>query len=208
MKANFTIVVAALIGYSLNITLGHDASEGLANSVLYRLYDHSADFCFTSFIETKRFTTQINPDTGEIFATIAKTAHYYSGTLRGGDDRHNIFILSPFYTPTHGRTVLISARGTVDRHHHVGGGIHLSGQAIGGAISDRIGRRAVLMGITCCWRFRSPPPSCSVADRRARLYPHDAGTAVVLSWHKSNGAMVGVNRSDALMCVPLVSRCL
>ncbi|SUH16917.1 citrate-proton symporter [Salmonella enterica subsp. enterica] len=54
------IVVAALIGYSLNITLGtrRDIGVGLANSVLYRLYDHSADFCFTSFITRNRGVLQ------------------------------------------------------------------------------------------------------------------------------------------------------
>ncbi len=87
---------------------------------------------------------------------------------------------------------LISARrGRFDRHH-VGGGIQFYLVA-GGAISDRIGRRAVLMGIT--FAGADATARRTVADRRARLYPHDAGTAVVLFLFSANGAMVrGVNR--------------
>lgn len=96
------IVVAALIGYSLNITLGHDAiSEwGWPNSVLYRLYDHSADFCFTSFITRNRgvFTTQASPrHQGNFCNYRQKLAHYYGRNAAGGDDHHNVLFYHRLY---------------------------------------------------------------------------------------------------------------
>ncbi|SUG89435.1 citrate-proton symporter [Salmonella enterica subsp. enterica] len=96
------IVVAALIGYSLNITLGtrRDIGVGLANSVLYRLYDHSADFCFTSFITRNRsvFTTQASPrHQGNFCNYRQKLAHYYGRNAAGGDDHHNVLFYHRLY---------------------------------------------------------------------------------------------------------------
>lgn len=99
------------------------------------------------------------------------------------------FYFITVYTPTYGRTVLnLSARDSLIVTMLVGVS-NFIWLPIGGAISDRIGRRAVLMGITLLALITTARHA--MADRRARLYPHDAGTAVVLFlFGMYNGAMV------------------
>lgn len=158
------IVVAALIGYSLNITLGHDTISEWGWRIPFFIGCMIIPLIFIlrrSLQETEAFLQRkYRPDTREIFATIAKNWRIITaGTLLVAMTTTTLYFIT-VYTPTHGRTVLnLSARDSLIVTMLVGVS-NFIWLPIGGAISDRI-------------------------DRRARLYPHGAGTAVVLFlfWH-------------------------
>lgn len=181
------IVVAALIGYSLNITLGHDAISEWGWRIPFFIGCMIIPLIFVlrrSLQETEAFLQRKHrPDTREIFATIAKNWRIITvGTLLVAMTTTTFYFIT-VYTPTYGRTVLnLSARDSLIVTMLVGVS-NFIWLPIGGAISDRIGRRTVLMGITLLALITTARHA--VADRRARLYPHDAGTAVVLFlfWH-------------------------
>lgn len=187
------IVVAALIGYSLNITLGHDAISEWGWRIPFFIGCMIIPLIFVlrrSLQETEAFLQRKHrPDTVEIFATIAKNWRIITaGTLLVAMTTTTFYFIT-VYTPTYGRTVLnLSARDSLIVTMLVGVS-NFIWLPIGGAISDRIGRRAVLMGITLLALITTARHA--MADRRARLYPHDAGTAVVLFlFGMYNGAMV------------------
>lgn len=148
------IVVAALIGYSLNITLGHDAiSEwGWGWRIPFFIGCMIIPLIFVlrrSLQETEAFLQRKHrPDTREIFATIAKNWRIITaGTLLVAMTTTTFYFIT-VYTPTYGRTVLnLSARDSLIVTMLVGVS-NFIWLPIGGAISDRIGRRTVLMGIT------------------------------------------------------------
>lgn len=88
------------------------------------------------------------------------------------------FYFITVYTPTYGRAVLhLSARDSpvVTMLVGISNFIWLP---IGGAISDRIGRRPVLMGITVLALITTA--GNALAHRRTRFYAHDVGPALVL----------------------------
>lgn len=88
------------------------------------------------------------------------------------------FYFITVYTPTYGRAVLhLSARDSLLVTMLVGIS-NFIWLPIGGAISDRIGRRPVLMGITLLALFTTAGDA--LAHRRAGFYPYDAGPALVL----------------------------
>ncbi|KAF0786327.1 hypothetical protein L243_10040, partial [Salmonella enterica subsp. enterica serovar Worthington str. BCH-3008] len=102
-----------------------------------------------SLQETEAFLQRKHrPDTREIFATIAKNWRIITaGTLLVAMTTTTFYFIT-VYTPTYGRTVLnLSARDSLIVTMLVGVS-NFIWLPIGGAISDRIGRRAVLMGIT------------------------------------------------------------
>ncbi len=144
------IVVAALIGYSLNITLGHDAKWGWRIPFFIGCMIIPLIFVLRrSLQETEAFLQRKHrPDTREIFATIAKNWRIITaGTLLVAMTTTTFYFIT-VYTPTYGRTVLnLSARDSLIVTMLVGVS-NFIWLPIGGAISDRIGRRAVLMGIT------------------------------------------------------------
>ncbi len=138
-----------------------------------------------SLQETEAFLQRKHrPDTREIFATIAKNWRIITaGTLLVAMTTTTFYFIT-VYTPTYGRTVLnLSARDSLIVTMLVGVS-NFIWLPIGGAISDRIGRRAVLMGITLL-ALITTWPVMQWLTAAARLYPHDAGTAVVLFlfWH-------------------------
>lgn len=93
------------------------------------------------------------------------------------------FYFITVYTPTYGRAVLhLSARDSLLVTMLVGIS-NFIWLPIGGAISDRIGRRPVLMGVTVLALLTTAGDA--LAYRRAGFHPHDAGPAVVLVllWH-------------------------
>lgn len=145
------IVVAALIGYSLNITLGHDAISEWGWRIPFFIGCMIIPLIFVlrrSLQETEAFLQRKHrPDT-EIFATIAKNWRIITaGTLLVAMTTTTFYFIT-VYTPTYGRTVLnLSARDSLIVTMLVGVS-NFIWLPIGGAISDRIGRRAVLMGIT------------------------------------------------------------
>lgn len=182
------IVVAALIGYSLNITLGHDAISEWGWRIPFFIGCMIIPLIFVlrrSLQETEAFLQRKHrPDTREIFATIAKNWRIITaGTLLVAMTTTTFYFIT-VYTPTYGRTVLnLSARDSLIVTMLVG-------------VSN--------FYLVTHWRrdFRPDWPSRrvnghyvagadhhlarhAVADRRTRLYPHDAGTAVVLFlfWH-------------------------
>ncbi|EMD9037983.1 tricarballylate/proton symporter TcuC [Salmonella enterica] len=146
------IVVAALIGYSLNITLGHDAISEWGWRIPFFIGCMIIPLIFVlrrSLQETEAFLQRKHrPDTREIFATIAKNWRIITaGTLLVAMTTTTFYFIT-VYTPTYGRTVLnLSARDSLIVTMLVGVS-NFIWLPIGGAISDRIGRRAVLMGIT------------------------------------------------------------
>ncbi|EJK2877557.1 tricarballylate/proton symporter TcuC [Salmonella enterica] len=151
------IVVAALIGYSLNITLGHDAISEWGWRIPFFIGCMIIPLIFVlrrSLQETEAFLQRKHrPDTREIFATIAKNWRIITaGTLLVAMTTTTFYFIT-VYTPTYGRTVLnLSARDSLTRDSLIVtmlvGVSNFIWLPIGGAISDRIGRRAVLMGIT------------------------------------------------------------
>lgn len=146
------IVVAALIGYSLNITLGHDTISEWGWRIPFFIGCMIIPLIFIlrrSLQETEAFLQRkYRPDTREIFATIAKNWRIITaGTLLVAMTTTTLYFIT-VYTPTYGRTVLnLSARDSLIVTMLVGVS-NFIWLPIGGAISDRIGRRAVLMGIT------------------------------------------------------------
>ncbi|EAR1628466.1 tricarballylate/proton symporter TcuC [Salmonella enterica] len=146
------IVVAALIGYSLNITLGHDTISEWGWRIPFFIGCMIILLIFIlrrSLQETEAFLQRkYRPDTREIFATIAKNWRIITaGTLLVAMTTTTLYFIT-VYTPTYGRTVLnLSARDSLIVTMLVGVS-NFIWLPIGGAISDRIGRRAVLMGIT------------------------------------------------------------
>lgn len=99
------------------------------------------------------------------------------------------FYFITVYTPTYGRAVLhLSARDSTVVTMLVGIS-NFIWLPIGGAISDRIGRRPVLMGITVLALITTA--GNALAHRRARFHSHDIGPALVLIlFGMYNGAMV------------------
>lgn len=88
------------------------------------------------------------------------------------------FYFITVYTPTYGRAVLhLSARDSLLVTMLVGIS-NFIWLPIGGALSDKIGRRPVLMGITVLALLTTAGDA--MAHRRAGFHPHDAGAAVVL----------------------------
>lgn len=109
------IVVAALIGYSLNITLGHDAISEWGWRIPFFIGCMIIPLIFVlrrSLQETEAFLQRKHrPDTREIFATIAKNWRIITaGTLLVAMTTTTFYFIT-VYTPTYGRTVLnLSAR--------------------------------------------------------------------------------------------------
>lgn len=109
------IVVAALIGYSLNITLGHDAISEWGWRIPFFIGCMIISLIFVlrrSLQETEAFLQRKHrPDTREIFATIAKNWRIITaGTLLVAMTTTTFYFIT-VYTPTYGRTVLnLSAR--------------------------------------------------------------------------------------------------
>ncbi len=108
------IVVAALIGYSLNITLGHDAISEWGWRIPFFIGCMIIPLIFVlrrSLQETKRFYNASIAPTPEIFATIAKNWRIITaGTLLVAMTTTTFYFIT-VYTPTYGRTVLnLSAR--------------------------------------------------------------------------------------------------
>lgn len=141
-----------MIGYSLNITLGHDTISEWGWRIPFFIGCMIIPLIFIlrrSLQETEAFLQRkYRPDTREIFATIAKNWRIITaGTLLVAMTTTTLYFIT-VYTPTHGRTVLnLSARDSLIVTMLVGVS-NFIWLPIGGAISDRIDRRAVLMGIT------------------------------------------------------------
>ncbi|SUG20919.1 citrate-proton symporter [Salmonella enterica subsp. arizonae] len=96
------IVVAALIGYSLNITLGHDTISEWGWRISFFIGCMIIPLIFIlrrSLQETEAFLQRkYRPDTREIFATIAKKlAHHYGRNAAGGNDHHNALFYHRLY---------------------------------------------------------------------------------------------------------------
>ena len=146
------IVVAALIGYGLNVTLGHDEISEWGWRIPFFIGCMIIPLIFVlrrSLQETEAFLQRKHrPDTREIFTTIAKNWRIITaGTLLVAMTTTTFYFIT-VYTPTYGRTVLnLSARDSLVVTMLVGIS-NFIWLPIGGAISDRIGRRPVLMGIT------------------------------------------------------------
>ena len=123
---------------------------GLAHSVLYWLYDYSFDLRPAPLAAGNGRILQRThrPDTGKFSPLSSKLASDRSaGTLLVAMTTTTFYFIT-VYTPTYGRAVLhLSARDSpvVTMLVGISNFIWLP---IGGAISDRIGRRPVLMGIT------------------------------------------------------------
>lgn len=146
------IVVAALIGYGLNATLGHDEISEWGWRIPFFIGCMIIPLIFVlrrSLQETETFLQRKHrPDTREIFTTIAKNWRIITaGTLLVAMTTTTFYFIT-VYTPTYGRTVLnLSARDSLIVTMLVGIS-NFIWLPIGGAISDRIGRLPVLMGIT------------------------------------------------------------
>lgn len=146
------IVVAALIGYSLNVLLGHDQIAQWGWRIPFFIGCMIIPLIFVlrrSLQETEAFLQRTHrPDTREIFATIMQNWRLIiAGTLLVAMTTTTFYFIT-VYTPTYGRTVLnLTARDSLIVTMLVGIS-NFIWLPIGGAISDRIGRRAVLMGIT------------------------------------------------------------
>ncbi len=95
------IVVAALIGYSLNITLGHDAISEWGWRIPFFIGCMIIPLIFVlrrSLQETEAFLQRKHrPDTGKFCNYRQKLAHYYSRNAAGGDDHHNVLFYHRLY---------------------------------------------------------------------------------------------------------------
>lgn len=102
------IVVAALIGYSLNITLGHDTISEWGWRIPFFIGCMIIPLIFIlrrSLQETEAFLQRkYRPDTREIFATIAKNWRIITaGMLLVAMTTTTLYFIT-VYTPTYGRT--------------------------------------------------------------------------------------------------------
>lgn len=146
------IVVAALIGYSLNVLLGHDQIAQWGWRIPFFIGCMIIPLIFVlrrSLQETEAFLQRTHrPDTREIFATIMQNWRLIiAGTLLVAMTTTTFYFIT-VYTPTYGKSVLnLTARDSLIVTMLVGIS-NFIWLPIGGALSDRIGRRAVLMGIT------------------------------------------------------------
>lgn len=146
------IVMAALIGYALNETLGHDEIAEWGWRIPFFIGCLIIPLIFVlrrSLQETEAFLQRKHrPDTKEILTTIVKNWRIISaGTLLVAMTTTTFYFIT-VYTPTYGRAVLhLSARDSLLVTMLVGIS-NFIWLPIGGALSDKIGRRPVLMGIT------------------------------------------------------------
>lgn len=175
---------------------------GLAYSILYWLHDYSFDLRAPPLASGNRRLLQRThrPDTGEIFTTIIKNWRLIAaGTLLVAMTTTTFYFIT-VYTPTYGRAVLhLSARDSLIVTMLVGIS-NFIWLPIGGAISDRIGRRPVLMGITILALITTA--GYALAHRRARFHAHDDGPALVLVlfWYVQRGNGRRTHRGDACLC--------
>jgi hypothetical protein len=166
---------------------------GLAHSLLYWLYDYSADFCAaarcrkpTPSCSAHRLTLE-DPDHYR-----QKLAHIGAGTLLVAMTTTTFYFIT-VYTPTYGRAVLhLSARDSLLVTMLVGIQLYLVTDWRG--ISDRIGRRPVLMGITLLALLTTWP-----VMHWLTAAPDFTRMTLVLLWFSFffgmyNGAMVAAHR--------------
>lgn len=146
------IIMAALIGYALNATLEHEEIAAWGWRIPFFIGCLIIPLIFVlrrSLQETEEFLQRKHrPDTKEILTTIARNWRIITaGTLLVAMTTTTFYFIT-VYTPTYGRAVLhLSARDSLLVTMLVGIS-NFIWLPIGGAISDRIGRRPVLMGIT------------------------------------------------------------
>jgi MHS family citrate/tricarballylate:H+ symporter-like MFS transporter len=144
--------MAALIGYALNATLEHEEIADWGWRIPFFIGCLIIPLIFVlrrSLQETEEFLQRKHrPDTKEILTTIARNWRIITaGTLLVAMTTTTFYFIT-VYTPTYGRAVLhLSARDSLLVTMLVGIS-NFIWLPIGGAISDRIGRRPVLMGIT------------------------------------------------------------
>lgn len=188
------IVVAALIGYALNLTLSHDEISEWGWRIPFFIGCMIIPLIFVlrrSLQETDEFLKRKHrPDTAEIFATIAKNWRIIiAGTMLVAMTTTTFYFIT-VYTPTYGRTVLnLTTRDSLIVTMLVGIS-NFIWLPIGGAISDRIGRRPVLMGITILALITTLP-----AMSWLTAAPDFTRMTIVLLWFSFffgmyNGAMV------------------
>ncbi|VTN15024.1 Proline porter II [Raoultella terrigena] len=164
--------------------------KGLENPIFHWLHDYSTDFCFTPLApgNGSLFTAHSPSRHPEIFTTIAKNWRIIAaGTLLVAMTTTTFYLL-PSYPNLRKNVLHLSARDSLIVTMLVGIS-NFIWLPIGGAISDRIGRRPVLMGITIL--LCSPRGGNELAYRRAGF----TRMTLVLLWFSFffgmyNGAMV------------------
>ena len=188
------IVVAALIGYGLNATMEHQEIAAWGWRIPFFIGCMIIPLIFLlrrSLEETESFLQRKHhPTTREIFTTITQNWRIiFAGTLLVAMTTTTFYFIT-VYTPTYGKTVLhLSTRDSLLVTMLVGIS-NFIWLPIGGAISDRIGRRPVLMGITLLALVTTWPVMHWLTDA-----PDFMRMTLVLLWFSFffgmyNGAMV------------------
>jgi MFS transporter, MHS family, citrate/tricarballylate:H+ symporter len=155
------IVVAAALGYGLNLWMAPDEITAWGWRIPFFVGCAIVPFIFVlrrSLLETEEFKARKHhPTTGEVFRSMAEN---WTVVLQGMllvAMTTTTFYLITVYTPTFGKTVLkLSSADSLIVTFCVGIS-NFCWLPIGGALSDRIGRRPILLAITTLAIFTTYP---------------------------------------------------
>lgn len=162
------IVIAAALGYALNLTLPKDTLADWGWRIPFLVGCLIVPFIFNirrSLQETEAFRSQHrHPDAREVFRSVRDN---WGVVIAGGllaSMTTATFYLITVYTPTFGKSVLhLSASDSLIVTLLVGV-TNFIWLPIGGAISDRIGRRPQLLGITALTLLTAYPAMAWLAS--------------------------------------------
>ncbi|KAF3996573.1 MFS transporter [Glaciimonas immobilis] len=188
------IVVAAALGYGLNAFMSASAIADWGWRIPFFIGCAIVPFIFflrQSLQETAEFNARTHhPSTREVFRSmIHNWRTVVAGTLLVAMTTTTFYLIT-VYTPTFGRTVLkLSTADSLIVTFCVGIS-NFIWLPIGGALSDRIGRRPILIGITLLAIFTAYPTLSWLVSA-----PSFGRMLIVLLWYSFffgvyNGAMV------------------
>lgn len=188
------IVVAAALGYALNTFLGHDQIAAFGWRIPFFIGCLIVPFLFVlrrSLQETEAFQARRHhPGAREVFGTMLRNWRTVLAGMLLVAMTTTTFYLITVYTPTFGRAVLkLTTADSLIVTLFVGVS-NFIWLPIGGAISDRLGRRPILIGITVLAILTAYPALSWLAGA-----PSFARLLIVLLWFSFffgmyNGAMV------------------
>ena len=146
------IMVAAAIGYELNVLMapGLNSRLGLANPLLRRLHDFAPYLFHTSFAPGNRgfLARKHRPDAREIFRSMVENWVIVIAGMMLVVMTTTSFYLITVYTPTFGKSVLkLSSTDSLIVTFSVGVS-NFFWLPVMGTLSDRIGRRPILIAFT------------------------------------------------------------